>query len=94
MKHRRGVELIASITPARHFEYQPTGSVYETIAQLREWEVLGAKCGKCGHTTWLNKEAVLRRYGNQYLQNIGRKLVCRCGNAEGNRVLVGQLGRD
>lgn len=41
MKHRRGIDLMASALPERHYEYQPTGSVYETVAQLREWEVLG-----------------------------------------------------
>ena len=36
MKHRRGIDLMVSVPPARHHEYQSTGSVYETIAQLRD----------------------------------------------------------
>lgn len=46
------------------------------------------------HSADSDRDAMLRRYGNQYLPNIGRKLVCRYGNAEGNRVLVGRLGRN
>lgn len=91
MKHRRSIDL-ASIPPA--YFREPLPSVVETVASMREWEVLGAKCGKCGHTAWLDKASVIRRYGNQYLQNMGRKPVCRCGNKNGNRVLVGKLGRD
>ena len=94
MKHRRGIELVAPIRPARHREYEPTAGIYETLADLREWEVLGAKCGKCGRTAWLDKGLVMRRYGNQFLRNLPGRLVCGCGNAKGNRVLVGTLGRD
>jgi len=94
MRHRRGIDLLASVAPAKHYEYVPNSSVYESLASLREWEVLGAKCGRCGHTAWLDKAAVTRRIGNHYLLNIGPKLVCRCGNAKGNKVLVGTLGRD
>jgi len=91
MKHRRSIDL-APVHPARFGE--PLPSVLETVSSMREWEVLGAKCGKCGHTAWLDKAAVVRRCGNQCLQNMGRKLVCRCGNRAGNTVLVGTLGRD
>lgn len=91
MKHQRSIDL-APVHPARYHE--PSLATLETVFSMREWEVLGAKCGKCGHTAWLDKASVVRRYGNQYLQNMGRKLVCRCGNKDGNRVLVGTLGRD
>lgn len=91
MKHRRGIDLMAHIEPARQREYVPTPGIYDTVGSLREWEVLGARCGKCGHTSWLDKAAVVRRYRDQYLHNL--KLVCRCGNAVGNRVLVGVMGR-
>jgi len=91
MKHRRSIDL-APVHPARFRE--PSSATLETVASMREWEVLGAKCGKCGHTAWLDKASVIRRCGNQYLQNMGGKLVCRCGNRTGNSVLVGTLGRD
>ena len=94
MKHRRGIDLLASVPPAKFHEYRPEPSIYETVRSMREWEVLGARCGKCGHTAWLDKAAIVRRYGNQYLNNMSDRLVCQCGNAAGNAVLVGTLGRD
>lgn len=94
MRHPKGIDLVAPIRPARYDEYRPSSAVVDTVAELREWQVLGAKCGKCGHIAWLDRKEVVRRIGNQYLHNIGGKLVCRCGNREGNTVLVGTLGRD
>lgn len=94
MRHPRGIDLTAPIKPARYHEHQPSGSVMETVSGLREWEVLGARCGSCGHTAWLDRNKVVRRFGNQYLRSLGSKLVCRCGNRKGNTVLVGSLGRD
>lgn len=94
MRHPKGIDLVAPIKPARYEEHRNSSSVMETVSGLREWEVLGAKCGKCGHTEWLDKNKVVRRFGNHYLQNMGGKLVCRCGNRQGNKVLVGTLGRD
>lgn len=94
MKHRRGIDLTAPVKPATYGAYNAAPSLYETVSGLREWEVLGAKCGRCGHIAWLDKTAVVRRCGNQYLSSLPAKLVCRCGNADDNRVLVGALGRD
>ena len=94
MKHRRGIDLTAPINPARYVEHQPAPGVFLTVATLSEWEVLGAKCGQCGRVSWLDKRQVVRRFGNQYLHNLDGKLVCRCGNRAGNKVLVGTLGRD
>ena len=92
MQHRRGIDLTAPIKPARYSE--PSFSVMDKLSTLRSWEVLGARCGRCGHTAWLEKAAVMRRFGNQFLGNMDGKLVCRCGNRHGNKVLVGTLGRD
>lgn len=91
MRHRRGVEL-APFQPAIFREFD--GYDFDTIRILKEWEVLGAKCGICGKTVWLDKSAFIQRYGNQYLRYMGSKLRCTCGNREGNRVLIGKLGRD
>ncbi len=92
MRHARGIDLLAAIPPAHYQE--PSTAVRDTVSGLRNWEVLGAKCGKCGRTAWLDRSKVMRRYGDQCLQDIGAKLVCRCGNRQGNKVLVGTLGRD
>lgn len=94
MYHRKGIDLVAPIKPSKHHEYVANTSVHETVSGMRDWEVLGAKCGKCGHTAWLDPKKVTRHAGNHYLMNVGRRLVCRCGNREGNTVLVGTLGRD
>lgn len=91
MKHRRSIDL-APVKPASFQEFD--GYDYDTIRLLKEWEVLGAKCGKCGKRTWLDKRAIVDRYGNQYLKYMGSKLKCTCGNRDGNRVLIGKLGRD
>jgi hypothetical protein len=94
MKHPKGIDLLAPIKPARYQEHRNSSSVMETVSGLREWEVLGGKCGRCGHIAWLDRNKVIQRYGNQYLHNIDAKLVCRCGNRHGNTMLVGTLGRD
>jgi hypothetical protein len=94
MRHPRGIDLVAPIRPARYEEHKPSKSVFETISMMREWEVLGARCGECGRTAWLDKSKILRRFGNDYLHNLGHRLVCRCGNRQDNRLLIGRLGRD
>jgi hypothetical protein len=91
MKHRKGIDLVAPIRPSHYEEHKPSASVYETLNGLREWEVLGARCGHCGHTAWLDKRKVVQSYGKRYLQNVGHRLVCRCGNREDNKVLIGRL---
>lgn len=92
MRHPRGIDLLSAIEPVRHHE--PSTHLLETLSMMREWEVLGAKCGKCGHIAWLDPKRVIRNHGNQYLQNMGGKLRCGCGNKQGNTVLIGTLGRD
>jgi hypothetical protein len=92
VKHRRGIDLAAPFPPKDYREHAPV--FYDTLASLKEWEVLGGKCEKCGHISWLDKKAVERQIGNHYLMNVRQKLTCQCGNKEGNRVLIGKLGRD
>jgi len=92
MKHRRGTDLVAPFSPTDYREHD--GQQYESLKSLREWEVLGAKCGKCGRVSWLDKRAVEREIGNQYLLNIRWMLRCQCGNKEGNRLLIGTLSRN
>lgn len=90
MKHRRGIDL-APFAPS---EYAPHDTAsYRTLYDLQEWEVVGAKCGKCGRTTWLNKDTLKREIGTRYLRELQEKLLCRCGNREGNRVMIGKLPR-
>ncbi|MFC3163634.1 hypothetical protein [Ciceribacter thiooxidans] len=91
MKHRRGIDLTASFGPSDYREHE--SQQYETLKSLHEWEVLGAKCGKCGRVSWLDKRVIEREFGNQYLMNLRRKLRCVCGNKEGNTVLIGKLPR-
>lgn len=91
MKHRRGIDLSAPFEPVEYYAHDP--KYYDTIARLRDWEVLGAQCGKCGHIGWLDKEAVLRKWGNHYLLNLRNKIRCQCGNKADNKILIGALPR-
>ncbi|WP_428414526.1 hypothetical protein [Pararhizobium sp.] len=91
MKHARGIDLRAPFSPSEFGEHD--GKQYQTLRGLREWEVLGARCGKCGRVALLDKTAVLRQCGDRYLRNLRGMLKCQCGNREGNRVLVGTLPR-
>lgn len=91
MKHRRGIDLSAPFHPSDYREHD--GQQYETLNSLKEWEVLGARCAKCGRVSWLDKRAVEREWGNHYLLNLRNKLRCECGNKAGNTVLIGTLPR-
>lgn len=95
MRHPRGIDLGAPIKPARYEEHHASPNVYETLNGMREWEVLGARCGKCGREAWLDRRKVVQLIGNHYLQNVAHKLRCDvCKNKAGNKVLIGRLGRD
>lgn len=91
MKHRRGIDLTAPFEPAAYHAHDP--QYFHTVSSLREWEVLGAQCGKCGHIGWLDKAAVHRKWGNQYLLNLRQKIRCQCGNKADNTILIGSLPR-
>lgn len=66
----------------------------ETLTGMQQWEVLGGQCAKCGRVAWLEKRAVVRKLGNQYLLNLRGKLRCECGKRQGNDVLIGYLDRN
>lgn len=91
MRHRRGIDLSAPFRPKDFTVHNP--EQYHTLRGLHQWEVLGGKCGACGHIGWLDMDAVLRRYGDQYLMNLRGKFRCACGNKVGNSVLIGRLPR-
>jgi hypothetical protein len=91
MKHSRGIDLAAPFAPAAFREHD--GHSYETLKSLKEWEVLGARCAKCSRVSWLDKSAIEREWGNQYLINLPGRLKCQCGNKDGNKVLIGNLPR-
>lgn len=91
MKHPRGIDLTPPFRPKDYIEHNP--SQYHTIRGMADWEVLGCKCGACGHIGWLNKETVMRAFGDQYLMNLRNRLRCECGNKVGNIVLIGRLPR-
>ncbi|MDR6757191.1 hypothetical protein J2Y48_002487 [Mycoplana sp. BE70] len=91
MRHPRGIDLTAPFRPASYAPHNP--SQYHTLRGLQQWEVLGAKCGACGHIGWLDKDAVMRKCGDQYLMNLRGRIRCECGNKDGNIVLIGNLPR-
>lgn len=70
------------------------GTTLDTVTSLREWEVLGAQCAKCGHLAWVDKRKILTKVGDQYLLNLRGKMKCTCGNKAGNDVLIGTLDRN
>lgn len=92
MKHRRGIDLSAPVRPSAFREHDPR--YHDTLKSLREWEVVGAKCAACGRISWLDKSAIQRQLGDQYLMNLRYRLRCECGNKEGNLVLIGALDRN
>ncbi|WFU51541.1 hypothetical protein QA637_19965 (plasmid) [Sinorhizobium terangae] len=87
MRHRRGIDLAP---PGEAAEYA------STLETLPEWYVLVAKCGKCLHQAPIDRRQIARRRGGRTsLMAIAGMLKCRrCGNAEGNELLLGRLPRD
>ena len=94
MRHPKGIYLIGRHNGIKSF-YVHDGKSLDTIANLHQWEVLGAQCSKCGHVGWLDKRAVLARLGNQYLLNLRNTLRCRACDQKGSQdVLIGKLDRN
>lgn len=91
MKHRRGIDLAAPFPPAEFQE--DDGTSHRTLMSMAEWDVLGAKCGRCDRVSWLDHRALAREIGNQYLMHLKSRLRCSCGNKNGNKILVGKLPR-
>lgn len=87
MRHRRSIDLMPRENAADY------GS---TLELLPEWYVLVAKCGKCRHQGRIERRAIAGTHGwGVDLNSIGRTLKCsRCGNREGNKLLIGKLPRD
>ena len=71
-----------------------TAEAFENLKNLSEWEVLGGRCAGCGPVSWLDKKAIERQIGNQYLLNLRGKLRCSCGNRIGNEVLIERIDRN
>ncbi len=87
MRHRRSIDLMPRESAADY------GS---TLELLPEWYVLVAKCGKCRHQGRIDRRVIASTCGwGIHLNSIGRTLKCsRCGNREGNKLLLGKLPSD
>lgn len=87
MRHRRSIDLMPR---------QDAADDGATLELLPEWYVLVAKCGKCRHRGRIDRRLVANRRGwGVSLNSIGPALKCvRCGNREGNKLLLGRLPRD
>ncbi len=87
MRHRRSIELMPRENAA------DCGS---TLELLPEWYVLVAKCGACRHQGRIDRRMIAKTCGwGVHLNSIGGTLKCsRCGNREGNNLLLGRLPRD
>lgn len=79
------------VSTSPYVEHNP--SQYHTIRGLQQWEILGCKCGACGHIGWVDKDAILREWGDLYLMNLRNRFKCVCENKDGNKVLIGKLPR-
>ncbi|MBD8556926.1 hypothetical protein IFT84_20665 [Rhizobium sp. CFBP 8762] len=86
MKHRRSIDL-------RQPEIEDISG--QTLAELKEWERLGAYCPRCEREGWLDRWALERRFGKYAsLGQIAFKIRCaKCGSREGNRFFTGRLPR-
>ena len=85
MKHRKSIELVGG------------GAGSEgTLGELAEWYELLASCRACQHVKHIDRYALARRFGKSMrIAGIGSQLRCqKCGNREGNRVLIGMMPRD
>ena len=94
MRHARSVLLAATRSePARADEVELDEKA--CLNDLREWERLGAWCGRCGHQAWLERRDLHRRFRAVALVGLQSKLRClRCDNRTGNRLILGTLPRD
>lgn len=93
MKHRRGVDLKGS-------RGQPTyvgelDDVARDINSMMQWECVGGRCGQCEREAWLDRWDLQRGRSSIILSELAKRLSCRaCGNAVGNRIILGRLPRD
>ena len=96
MKHKRGIDLRAEMSapfkPARSRE--GSYDLWRLIGDLPQYEIIGCTCPKCGNVGWLDMDAVRKKVGaDMSLNHFQAKLVCQCGNREGNRLMIGTLAR-
>ncbi|KQR73400.1 hypothetical protein ASG25_02135 [Rhizobium sp. Leaf384] len=96
MKHKRGIDLrtdmAAPFAPARMRE--GSYDLWRPIGDLAQYEIIGGTCPTCDHVGWLDMAIVRRRVGAEMsLLHFQEKLVCRCGNRDGNRLMIGTLAR-
>lgn len=87
MRHRRSIDLMPR---------EDAAGYGATLELLPEWYVLVAKCGLCRHQGRIDRRAIASARGwDIHLNSIDRTLKCsRCGNREGNKLLLGKLPRD
>ncbi|MCD7111605.1 hypothetical protein LRX75_21450 [Rhizobium sp. DKSPLA3] len=96
MKHPRSIdlrtEMSAPFKPARARD--ASYDLWRLIGDLPQYEILGGTCPKCGNVGWLDMDVVRRKVGaDMSLNHFKEKLVCQCGNREGNRLMIGTLAR-
>lgn len=67
---------------------------YRKLSEIREWEVLAGQCPHCDRIGMVDMHRVRRAFGDQFLINIRRRLVCQtCKNRKENALLIGKLPR-
>ena len=85
MKHRKSIELFSG------------GAGSEaTLGELAQWYELVAVCGVCQRVKQIDRYELAGRFGQgTRIAGIGSRLRCqRCGNQQGNRVLIAMRPRD
>ncbi|MBD9621904.1 hypothetical protein IB279_02990 [Ensifer sp. ENS06] len=63
---------------------------------LAEWEIIGARCGKCGYSNWLDRWKLANKYGaDAPIADLRPHLRCgKCGNRDGNGLRLGAINRN
>ncbi len=86
MRHGKGIALL----PAGHDDYK------RTLADLPQWYELSAVCAACERIARVDRYEMAGRFGGgRKVGSLASRLVCRrCGNRQGNRLLIGMMPRD
>lgn len=95
MRHRRGIALAGPGRDEVVYIGPLAEALYTTFEDIREWQTLGAHCGKCEREGWLLRWELQQKWGaGTYIGSLTGRLRCRaCGNKKGNTWIVGQLPR-
>lgn len=94
MKHPRSIDLGRPRRDAITYLGPITDPAEKTLGGFQQWDALGLSCPKCEREAWIDREALLRKWGNAYLNSLQPRLRClACGNREGNRWIHGRLPR-